>query len=136
MVIPCRAKVQKTCSPHCSAVKAVLTLARRKGPTSIEKVLGHLLVDVGIPFGQQLNIEGICVADFFIAPRHVIFADGDYWHRRPGVPERDARINKNLEEKGYIVLRFTETDLNTQPTRVLATLKEALSRLHPAPSNI
>ncbi|MCH7605423.1 DUF559 domain-containing protein [Patescibacteria group bacterium] len=45
-------------------------------------------------------------------PNIAIYADGDYWHNIPDVKERDKRINKNLVQRGYIVLRFWEHTIN------------------------
>ena len=38
----------------------------------------------------------------------VIEYDGDYWHNRPGVPEKDIIKTQILEKRGYKVLRILE----------------------------
>ena len=40
----------------------------------------------------------------------LIEADGDYWHSLR--PEVDLRKTRELEAMGYMVYRFTETEIN------------------------
>lgn len=72
-----------------------------------------------------------------------VFVDGCFWHCCPRcqmIPrsnskywemkfamnrERDKRVNKHLQEKGWFVLRIWEHSLE-QPSRVLARLKAIL----------
>lgn len=42
----------------------------------------------------------------------IIECDGDYWHRKPKMIERDKRQNKWFEESDYILLRFWESNIN------------------------
>ena len=55
---------------------------------------------------QKYTLPG--TPDIFIEPNICIFADGDYWHTRPGEQEKDKKINKQLKKMGYIVFRFWE----------------------------
>ncbi len=62
------------------------------------------------------NIKHRYPADLYL-PEHnmVIEADGDYWHSWSKKPEhklKDKYRNKELLEKGYIVLRLKEKDIN------------------------
>lgn len=124
MVLPHRIH-QKTCSRACSAVLGTMSFCANKGPTSIEKIIGRMLDAIGVEYIAQKWIGRICVPDFRVG-NVLIFADGTYWHSKPGVPERDARINKKLKEEGYTVLRFSEPVINLKPSDVFMTLKEAL----------
>jgi len=46
------------------------------------------------------------VADIYIPSyNQVIECDGEYWHSRPGVKERDARRDAELVALGYCVVR-------------------------------
>ena len=54
--------------------------------------------------------KGSCHTDFTVGLL-VIECDGDYWHNKKGAAEKDGRKTINLTDRGYTVLRFTETDL-------------------------
>lgn len=83
--------------------------------TTIELALQEELTKQGIVYKTQERINfsdgHCCCPDIFIAPNICIFADGDYWHNKPGIPERDNRINVMLKSMGYIVHRFWEHEI-------------------------
>ncbi len=87
----------------------------KKGPkqnTSIELALQKGLSKQKIKFDTQVVVPDVCIID--IVPKNTkiaIFCDGDYWHNRPEVKERDKRHNKILTENGWTVLRFWETEI-------------------------
>jgi len=67
----------------------------------------------------------------------VIQADGDYWHANPerfpspdaNQADRrrlDASCDSFLQNRGYRVLRFWESDLKVDPDECQAKIKEAL----------
>jgi len=92
-----------------------------------ERILKAQLLSNMILFSSQKHIKGQSknfVVDFFIAPNIVIEVDGDYYHCNPRIyPDgpkyniqknhiiTDAIKDKELFEKGYIVLRFWEYDI-------------------------
>ena len=78
--------------------------------TSIELALQNGLTNLGIEFETQKPIVGM--PDIFIEPNVCIFADGDYWHRRPKRRGRDAQVNSVLLSRGYKVLRFWEYEIH------------------------
>ena len=89
--------------------------AKQKFPfsnTSIEIKLQNALNELKIIYQTQ-KYELIGIPDIFIEPNICIFADGDYWHNRPGAQERDECVNKKLKEQGYKVLRFWEHEIHT-----------------------
>lgn len=90
----------------------------------------------------------------FVGPRVVVFCDGDFWHgrdwrtrkRRLAVGSngrywvakiesniaRDARVTAALEESGWLVLRFWETDIMRDVNPAVKCIAEALAgRRHP-----
>ncbi|WP_342577221.1 DUF559 domain-containing protein [Psychrobacillus sp. FSL K6-2843] len=84
--------------------------------TSIEIIVEEILVKLNVEFDIQKHISGF-VADFFIqSAGAVIEADGNYWHSRPEVIERDNRKNKAILSDGYKLLRLTETEIKQDPT--------------------
>ncbi|MBI4360536.1 DUF559 domain-containing protein [Candidatus Micrarchaeota archaeon] len=55
-----------------------------------------------------------------------IFCDGDYWHRRPDVHEKDQRVNRILKENGWTVLRFWETEIRRDSKRIVNEIEHVL----------
>lgn len=88
--------------------KCITNRSGSKKETSIEKEMEAWLVENKIPFEKQKILIGRSQVEFFVPPRTVIFCDGDYWHHRPGIPERDKRITDELKAVGYEVRRFWE----------------------------
>lgn len=100
---------------------------QKKSGTSIEIKLEQRLKENGINYKSQMPLCGITIADFYL-PDHktAIYADGDYWHNRPGVPEKDARINGILQANGYQVLRFWEHEIKTDISACLEKITAIL----------
>jgi DNA mismatch endonuclease, patch repair protein len=89
----------------------------------------------------------------FAAARVAVFVDGDFWHGRNWplrraklaggvnssywIPKieanmaRDARQREALEEAGWCVLRFWETDVLREPERIAALVMDAVRRRAP-----
>ena len=77
--------------------------------TSIEEMIYAELERRGVTFVKQQVIDGLWVADALIpGARVVIECDGEYWHSRPEMQERDRKKDRYLVSRGYKVLRFPE----------------------------
>lgn len=83
--------------------------------TSIEVALQKELTRRGIPFIKHKTIFGL--PDLYIEPNICIFADGDYWHRRPESEGKDSKVNAYLLSKGYRIYRFWEKDINADVSK-------------------
>jgi very-short-patch-repair endonuclease len=74
------------------------------------------LNEVGIDFIEQhrinLNGRSYTKVDFFIPRMKIcLYCDGDYWHSKLEVRERDVRIDRELEALGYIVFRTSQSEI-------------------------
>lgn len=114
----------KTCTKICSSIKGYLSGDRKE--TSIELKLQEVLTDMGIAFEKQKPLLGITVSDIFIYPNVAIFADGDYWHK--DIKFRDQEKTKSLEKNRFVVLRLTETEINSSIDQVKQKIQDAYSR--------
>lgn len=74
-----------------------------------EKICQNALKGLGIEFTTHKAILG--QPDIFIEPNICIFVDGDYWHNKPQVKERDVRVNEGLKAKGFRVIRIWEHEI-------------------------
>lgn len=97
-----------------------------KKDTSIEIAIQEALESNGIDFDTDKPLLDITRVDVFIEPNICVYADGDYWHSIPKILERDERQTKTLKEKGYIVLRFTETEINSNIQGVVETIIKSM----------
>jgi very-short-patch-repair endonuclease len=105
-----------------------LKAKKRHCYTSIEIKLFNALEFVGVKCLPQIIIPNVCVVD--IVPdksKMAIFCDGDYWHNYPEGTEKDRRVNKKLEELGWIVLRFWEHEINKNINSCISKILQTLS---------
>ena len=120
-----------------------------------EKLMRKMLKDLGIRFEEQIGIkEPACQPDFFIQPNILIFTDGDYPHANPTphlIPSRtkkiqpghspdeiiyrkpaknlwarDKKITRGLKARGYTVLRFWQSELETEKEKCLQKIIKAI----------
>ena len=94
--------------------------------TSIEIALFSELASRNIPFEKHKSVLGRTQPDAFIEPNICVYADGDYWHNRPEVKEKDERINEVLPQAGFKVLRYTETEINENVEGVVDEIEEVI----------
>lgn len=90
--------------------KLVKSLNRR-GPSSLEKMVGNVLNDLQIPNIPQAPLGWYHVD--FLLPEHnlVLECDGVYWHSQPQAILNDQRRDTWLTRHGYIVLRIPEHEI-------------------------
>ncbi len=105
-----RTVTREACSYACKNI-----LQRRRQPTKatdIERLTEAALVARGWQYKTQVGIPGGGTVDFLLPnDRVVICCDGDYWHRLPVHPERDARQTAHLQSSGYRVFRFWGSEI-------------------------
>jgi len=108
--------------------------------TTCEIKIENILKDLEFDYIKQVWwLNGF--PDFMLNDYKVlIFADGDYWHCNPNrykkdyfhkgkqkyakdLWERDKKVTKSLEKKGYTVLRFWETDICNNIKTIINELK-------------
>ena len=84
--------------------------------TSIEVKLQQELEKRNIQFETHKNIENVCCPDISLQKEKIVIqADGDYWHKYPHGTEKDHHQDAKLREKGWIVIRFWEHEINKDP---------------------
>jgi len=103
-------------------------LAIKKKKSSIELKMAAALSNANILFEEQWSHD-LGVADFLVENKIVVFADGDYWHRRPGVQTKDTRQNEYLKKKGFYILRFWESEINTDINQCIQKIQQLIKNL-------
>lgn len=114
--------------------------------TNIELLIRRALFKKGYRFRVKNSLIG--KPDIIFPKQKVaIFCDGDFWHGRHYQREkknynrfwiekiqtnkkRDIKVNKSLQEQGWIVLRFWKTEILRNPEDCFKKIKEILNKLH------
>jgi len=95
--------------------------------TSIEVAVQTALNKAGVKFKTHYPIVG--QPDIFIKPNLCVFCDGDYWHNRLEIQEKDRRVNEELQRKGYKVVRLWEYEIRQLPEEEI--VKRVLDQTKP-----
>lgn len=98
---------------------------RYTGPTSIEILLSSCFEALGIEHHCQYGIKR-WVIDVFVPPNFVFEADGNYWHDMPSAIEKDRRRDRWMKQHGYIVTRFSETELRADLEPIRKRISQVL----------
>jgi len=117
----------------------------RSTGTTPEKRLAKLLRGVGLRFSLHAKLPG--TPDIAFRKQKVaVFMDGEYWHgynwKRLGKKPtnafwrkklerniaRDKRVNHELRQLGWRVVRLWETQVNKKPAYCLRRIRLALKR--------
>ena len=78
--------------------------------TKIERLLHDEFSKRRLAFEMHKTMFGRYQPDFvFENAKLIVQADGDYWHSRPGIKERDEKFNSIAYSQGYSVFRFAES---------------------------
>ncbi len=125
-------------------VKTVLRRLKRAGvelkrhyyeqprETTPESLLYAELERRRIPFMKQQPIDGLYVVDALVpGAKIVIECDGDYWHAQPKLQERYKRKDSYLKNRGYLVLRFWESELMASVAACVDKLETEWERSRP-----
>ena len=126
--------------------KLNMSRIRCKG-TKPEIIIRKLLFLNGIK-GYRVNYSLPGKPDIvFTKQKLVVFIDGCFWHRCPidfkepetrkdfwlkkinQNVERDARITKELTEKGWTVMRIWEHEVRKEPEKIIERIKEFMELL-------
>ena len=123
-------RMRRTCSAKCGCVLG-RRVAKPRVKTVIECKLEAMLLALGVPFTPQYFIRfenGQCtIPDAFVSPRLALYVDGDYWHSRPEVVQRDRRIEAQLRDSGVLFHRILGSDINNNIAQVTSRLREVVN---------
>lgn len=129
---------------HREQMKKQLDINRRERLTSgkmskPERLMQDMLESHSIECIYQYELSGFFY-DFYIPSKNTLIeVDGDFWHCKPGTKHEipimkeqtknvvnDKKKTAIAYSKGYILLRFWESDINENPVYILETLIENL----------
>jgi very-short-patch-repair endonuclease len=100
------------CSRSCSSSSGLSTRnfadvkIRNGHRTDIERIVEQFLISKNIRYEFELRVGKYSI-DFAISlPQTAVECDGEYWHSKPGQPEKDKAKDKYLAYKGWTVVRL------------------------------
>lgn len=111
----------KFCSYRCASIWNMKYM--KKHDTSIEIAIENELIKRNIPYMKQVPILGIALVDFLLPSRIIIQCDGDYWHSRFNIKERDANQDFVLTFNNYKVYRFTDKEINKSAKKCIDKIR-------------
>ena len=111
--------------------------------SAIEEKMTKILTSMNLPFTSQSMIDNYSV-DFLVDGKYIIECYGDYWHCNPSkyapdyynrgkkktaeeIWKRDETRKRELENMGYKVLYFWETEINNSIKDIKAALKRYIT---------
>ena len=101
--------------------------------TSIEKKLYGLLLSINLPYPLYAQYSAGPTMDYQLDAaiptlQIGVEADGEIWHNNPDKIAKDKRRDIELASNGWIILRFTDKELNDHPQDVLNVVMQAIRK--------
>ena len=101
--------------------------------TSIEKKLYSLLLSLNMPYPLYAQYAAGPTMDYQLDAaipgiKVGIEADGEIWHNNPEKIAKDKRRDIELASNGWIIVRFTDKELNDHPQDVLNVIMQAIRK--------
>lgn len=120
-------KVEAGEGKYCSRECLGASIASKIGRASQQEVTFRMMLSAhGISGEPNAQVGQWCVDLLFPDQRVVVEFDGDYWHDKPEVQERDERKNHQLAEQGYTVVRVRESLFRDDPYEAVSRVRAAL----------
>jgi len=99
--------------------------------TRIEEQLykGIAELQLEVPFFAQYLVGGnpkYRVDGSFPTIKVAVEADGETWHRSPDSQEKDRRRDTSLLQQGWMILRFTDKEIEEKADQVIEVIRKAI----------
>jgi len=101
--------------------------------TNLEKKLYGLMMSLNMPFPLYAQYSAGPTMDYQLDAaipnlKLGIEADGEIWHNNPDKIAKDKRRDSELAANGWIIIRFTDKELNDHPQDCLNVLIKVIKR--------
>lgn len=114
-------------SPREAGARKVVGLIDPRSQSALETVARLLLVEAGYRVEPQFAIKGLGHVDLLVEGRLVVELDGYDFHRDKKNFAEDRRRNNVAAMQGFPTLRFTASDIFSNPGLVLNQVRAALA---------
>lgn len=108
--------------------RRLLVDASRESESGGESLLRFDLLCCGLPFVQQVTIDGVGRVDFLLGERLIVEVDGHEFHSARNDFEEDRRRDAVASGLGYRTLRFSHTQVERNDPVVMASILAAVAR--------
>lgn len=123
---PSRKDRRKYCSKICSVIGNFQRLAQNPR-TDIEKKMAKALNRSGFRYKEQVVMFDKFMVDFKLIDYNIIIqCDGLYWHDRDNVKRKDKGQDRYMSKAGYIVLRFSDSQINNDINACIKRIKQTI----------
>jgi very-short-patch-repair endonuclease len=101
--------------------------------TSLEKKLYGMLMSLNMPYSLYAQYSAGPTFDYQLDAaipnlKIGVEADGEIWHNNPDKIAKDKRRDSELASKGWIIVRFTDKELNDHPQDCINVLLQVIKR--------
>jgi DNA mismatch endonuclease (patch repair protein) len=97
--------------------------------TIIEKIIEKELSKSNIYFIKQAPLCGVTITDFYLPEyRIAIYCDGDYWHNRLEIMNKDKKINSILSYNGFGIIRLWEHEIKKDSNKCINNIKNIIKQ--------
>jgi very-short-patch-repair endonuclease len=101
--------------------------------TSLEKKLYSLLMSLNVPYPLYAQYSAGQTMDYQLdaaipSLRIGVEADGEVWHNNPDKIAKDKRRDSDLATHGWIIVRFTDKELNDHPQDCMNVLINVIKK--------
>ncbi|GAA2040979.1 type IV toxin-antitoxin system AbiEi family antitoxin domain-containing protein [Agromyces tropicus] len=97
--------------------------------SGVETYLALELLELGVPFIQQVPFDGVGLVDFLVAGRLAVEVDGYRFHSGRDAFSRDRRRDEVLLHRGIPTLRLAAEDVLTDPRAAALRVVSALAAI-------
>jgi hypothetical protein len=121
-----RLLARRPCVPGTRLLRSVLgdAVIEPASRSELESIFHDIVGQAGLPRPQaNVLVEGFEVDAFWPDLKLIVEIDSFAYHRSRAAFERDRMRDVQLRLAGYTVLRFTDTQLTTDPNAVIAALR-------------
>ena len=106
-------------------LRRLRSLVDSRSESGIESILRLVLLDAGLPFEVQVQIDGVGRVDFVVDGVVVVETDGREFHGA-ATQDRDYARDLALVARGYVVIRLNYRQVIFEKELVLAAIRRAI----------
>jgi very-short-patch-repair endonuclease len=88
-----------------------------------EWIKQHTKLNTETNYCFMMGNQGASIDEADVERKIAIFVDGNYWHNYPDLRTWDKCCNTFLENRGWKVLRFWESDIKNNPEKIIRQLQ-------------
>lgn len=89
-------------------------------------IIEPVLIEHGCPKIEPQKVVGRYVVDFLVQDKYVVEIDGHDYHKTKDQRCRDYQRDRELMKNGFIIIRFTGTEIFLEPEKCVRELLDII----------